>query len=212
MGDALLAIDTDAVASRLARHPWVASARVHRELPSTFAIEIVERHAAALTIIGGLYLIDDNGHPFKRANLDETSGLVVLTGVSRKEYVELREVCEAAMRGALALLADYQHPDTLAVARTSQGPERGRPALSEIHIDARKGYTLVLYEGGGQVHLGRGDFGGKLARFDEIVADLRTASAKIGGGSPVSGLAGVSVVHLEGEATDRVPILFKPEG
>jgi cell division septal protein FtsQ len=215
VGDALLAIDTDAVASRLARHPWVAAARVRRELPSTFVIEVAERHAAALAIIGGLYLLDQDGHPFKRATLDETPGLVVLTGVSRKEYAGLREASEAAMREALALLAEYQHPDTLAAVRTSRGLEPGRPALSEIHIDPRKGYTLVLYEGGGQIHVGRGDFAGKLARFDEIVAELRAASTAAapaaGPGHPVTGLASLRVVHLEGEATDRVPILFSSE-
>jgi cell division septal protein FtsQ len=59
--DQLLAVDADAVARQLASHPWIASARVRRELPSVLAIEISERHAVASALLGALYLLDANG-------------------------------------------------------------------------------------------------------------------------------------------------------
>jgi hypothetical protein len=68
-GDRLLTLDTDAVAARLAAHPWIASARVRRELPSTLVINVVERRAAAVVLMGGPYLVDEAGHAFKPATL-----------------------------------------------------------------------------------------------------------------------------------------------
>jgi cell division protein FtsQ len=200
LGDRLLALDTDAVATRLAAHPWIAAVRVRRELPATLAIDVTERRAAAVAIIGGLYLIDDAGHPFKRATLDEAQGLIVLTGVSREAYATLREASEAALREALAVYAAYQHPDSLATVGHRAGDGRAtRPPLSEIHIDPRMGFSLFLYDGGGEIRLGRGEVPDKLARVDEILADLGP-----------DGLSALRVLHLDGPASDRVPIRFAP--
>jgi cell division protein FtsQ len=200
MGDRLLALDTDAMAERIAAHAWIAAARVRRELPSTVVIEVTERQAAALAVIGGLYLVDALGHPFKRATLEESEGLVVLTGISRGAYALVPEASQAVLREALEVLNLYQHPDGLASAKNSKGGGRGRPALSEIHVDARTGYSLILYDGGGKVRLGRGDIAEKLARFDAIWADLARG--------PSDGLRALRVLHLDGPASDRVPIRF----
>jgi hypothetical protein len=210
LGDRLLAIDTDAVAARIAAHPWVAGALVRRELPATVTIEVTERQAGALAVIGGLYLVDQSGRPFKRATLDESEGLVVLTGISRAAYAEFPQASQAALREALELLAAYGHtdlhpdlhPDAPDPASKSVGQSMGhvRPALSEIHVDAHSGYTLVLYEGGGQIRLGRDGFPEKLARLDAILADLAAG--------PPGVLGALRVVHLDGPAIDRVPIRF----
>src|SRR5262245_23328620 len=42
-GTNILRLDPKAVERRLARHPWVAAARVQRHLPGTVAIRVVER-------------------------------------------------------------------------------------------------------------------------------------------------------------------------
>jgi cell division protein FtsQ len=183
-GERLLAVDTDAVAARVATHPWVAAARVRRELPSALVIDIVERRAAAAVLLGALYLVDGAGHPFKRAALEEADGLPVLTGLAREQYTAHRAASEAAFREALDLLEAYRAGD-------------GRPALSEVHIDPRFGFSLVLFDGGGEIRLGRGDTAAKLARLDRIVAALGP-----------HGAAAVRAVHLEGDAHDRVTLLL----
>jgi cell division protein FtsQ len=185
-GDALLAVDTDAVAARVASHPWVASARVRRELPSALVVDVVERRASAVGLLGALYLLDDAGHPFKRATLDEAVGLPVLTGVAREQYTAHRAATEAAFREALDILARYQAPGK-------------RPALSEVHIDPRFGFSLVLLEGGGEILLGRGHLPEKLARLDQILV-----------GVGPGGAARVRTVHLEGDSYDRVAIKLEP--
>ena len=188
-GDRLLSIDTDAVAARVASHPWVAAARVRRELPSVLAIDITERSAAAVAVLGALYLLDESGHPFKRATLDEADGLVSLTGVSRQQYAAFRDASAAAYREALAILDEYRSPDSSA---------KVRPPLSEIHIDPHYGFSLVLYDGGAEIRLGRGDYTDKLERLDRIFDGLPTFGAH--------GSASLQVVHLDGPNRERVPI------
>ena len=183
-GDRLLAVDPDAVATRLTRHPWIASARVRRELPSTLSIEVVERRAVATTLMGALYLVDEAGHPFKRATFEEADGLPVITGVTRDQFALVRTTGEAVFREALGVLAAYANSDGVA-----------RPKLSEIHIDPRVGFTLVLLDGGGEVRLGRGDTVAKLERFDRIVAALGPR-----------GPAALTTVFLDGPLADRVTV------
>jgi cell division protein FtsQ len=185
LGDPLLSIDADAVAKRLASHPWVASARVRRELPSVLAIDISERRAAASALLGALYLLDADGRPFKRATFEEADGLPVITGVTREQYAALRHASEAVFREALALVAAY-------------GADPARPRLSEVHVDARTGFSLVLLEGGGQVRLGRGEVEGKLARMDRVIAALGPRGA-----------AGLATVYLDGPIADRVTVRLR---
>ena len=73
-----------------------ATVRVSRQLPSVLTIEISERHAAAVVNLGGLYLADVRGRPFKRATMDEAAGLPVITGVARGQYAARRDAVEAA--------------------------------------------------------------------------------------------------------------------
>jgi cell division protein FtsQ len=187
-GDRLLAVDTEPMAARVATHPWVKSARVRRQLPSTLIIDLVERHAAAAVTLGGLYLVDETGHPFKKATMEEADGLPVLTGIDRVQYAEQKEASEAVFREALALLSEY-------LARP------GRPALSELNIDPRFGFTLFLLDGGAEVRLGRGDFGKKLARLDQIFEAVKVTQR--------AGLGALRVVHLDHLDDDggaRIPV------
>ena len=151
--------------------------------------------AAASALLGTLYLIDETGRPFKRATLEEADGLPVITGVSRETYTLDRVAAEAAFREALGLLAAYQSQDGLTAARRASP----RPALSEIHVDPRAGYSLVLLEGGGEVLLGRADWPGKLARLDEIL-----------GAVGPRGPAALRAVHLDGPTLDRIAVRLAP--
>jgi len=185
VGDPLLDLDTDAIAARLARHPWIAAARVQRQLPGSLVIEVTERRAAAVATLGALYLIDDSGHAFKQATIEETEGLVVLTGLTREQYSGRREASESAFREALALLNSYRQA----------GRDAARPDLSEIHVDPRNGFSLFLYDTGAEIRLGRDGIAEKLSRLDQILAALGP-----------SGIAATRVIHLDGPAKDRIPI------
>jgi cell division protein FtsQ len=183
-GDRLLKLDPDAIASRVAEHPWAAEVRVRRRLPSVLQVQVVERRAAATVNLGGLYLIDERGRPFKRASMAEADGLPVLTGLERSQYVDQRVASEAAFREALAILAAWR-------------AGRGRPEVSEVNMSPRYGFTLFLLEGGAEIRLGRKDYDRKLARLDQIFEAVKTSGA-----DPAT----VRVVHLDGSDLRRVPV------
>ncbi len=192
-GDRLLAIDTDAVAAQVATHPWAASVRVGRRLPGALTIDITERNATGVVALGGLYLLDASGRPFKRATMAETEGFVVITGLERSQYVDMRDATEAAFREAQSIVTEYQSAPA-------------RPALSEVNIDMRFGFTLFLFEGGAEIRLGRGDLHKKLAALDQIFEAVRM------GGS--SDIRTVRIVHLDAADLDkgRVTVKFSSEG
>jgi cell division protein FtsQ len=182
-GDRLLALDTDAIAARVAEHPWAAEVRVRRRLPSVLHFEVLERRAVATVNLGGLYLLDDSGRPFKRATMAEADGLPVLTGIERSQYVDQRAASEAAFREALAILASYR-------------AGLGRPEIGEVNLSPRYGFTLFMLEGGAEIRLGRKDYDRKLARLDQILEAVRAS------GQPGS----VRVVHLDGSDLRRVSV------
>jgi cell division protein FtsQ len=188
VGDRLLGIDTDAVAGRIASHPWVQSVHVSRRLPGCLVIDVTERKAAAVAALSGLYLVDDSGRPFKRATMEEADGLPVLTGIDRERFAQMREVSEAAFREALALLREYR-----------QRP--ARPAVGEISIDPAFGFSVLLLEGGAEIRLGRGDYGKKLAQFDQILEAL--------GAKGMGGWSALRIVHLDLPEGGRVPVLLR---
>ena len=183
-GDRLLALDTDAIAARVAEHPWVAEARVSRQLPAGLNIEVTERKATAVALLGALYLLDDSGRPFKRATVAEADGLPVITGLERSTYVDHRQPAEAAYREALSIVAAW-------------GKGANRPALGEVNLSPRYGFTVFLLDGGAEIRLGRGDYDRKLARLDQIFEAVEANGA--------DGRA-VRVVHLDGGNLSKISV------
>jgi cell division protein FtsQ len=160
-GDHLLLCDTELVAAALRRHPWVASIEVRRELPPALAVKVVERRAAALVDLGGLYLVDERGEVFKRAVPGDGLDLPVVTGISREAWVERRPDIEPLLSAALALLGRW----------AERGLDRRAP-VSEIHIDPEYGTTLWAGDDGLEVRLGHGDLPEKLDRLERVLAAL----------------------------------------
>jgi cell division protein FtsQ len=160
-GDHLLLCDTDLVAASLRRHPWVAAAEVRRELPGALSVRIVERRAAALVDLGGLYLVDEKGEVFKRAVPGDGLDLPVVTGISREAWVERRAEVEPLLSAALALLARW----------AERGLDRRAP-VSEIHIDPDYGTTLWAGDDGLEVRLGQGELREKLERLERVLSAL----------------------------------------
>jgi hypothetical protein len=66
----------------LENHPWIQSAVIWRELPSTIRVHITERQPKALALSGNLYLVDSDGRVIDTFDHDsEYSSLPVITGI-----------------------------------------------------------------------------------------------------------------------------------
>ncbi|HKA90281.1 MAG TPA: FtsQ-type POTRA domain-containing protein [Haliangiales bacterium] len=141
---------------RLRRSPWIADARVERSLPDGIAIAVVERRAQAMVAAEGkLYLVDEAGSPFKRAEVDrgEGAGLLVVSGLGPELYRSDPAAAAALVRFALAIAADWR-----------SSPER--PAVGEVHL-ARDGVTLYTLEKATAIAVGRGERAA-FDRFDDV--------------------------------------------
>jgi cell division protein FtsQ len=167
-GDHIALCDTALVEAALRNHPWVASVEVRRTLPPALEVRVVERRAAAIVDLGGLYLVDTGGEVFKRAVPGDGLDLPVVTGIGRDDWVDRRAEIEPLLSGALALIERW----------AERGLDRRRP-ISEIHIDAEFGTTLWAGAEGTEIRLGQGAIPEKLARLEQVLeaveAEGRTA-------------------------------------
>jgi cell division protein FtsQ len=189
-GDNLLAADVDAVAAAVARHPWVASATVHRRLPPALEVRVVEREPGALVDLGGLYLADRRGEVFKRAAAGDGLDLPLVTGFGRDDYLQRRLLVETQIRAALALLDEYDREGLTPMA-----------AVSEVHVDGDGGVVLYVGDDGTQVRLGTGDLPQKLVRLRRVLEALRAEGRR------------AEVIHLDDRNhPDRVAVRTRRGG
>ncbi len=184
VGQSLLGVRVTAAERAIAALPWVKSVHVRRELPRTLSVEIVERKPVALVALGGpLYLVEKDGVPFKRAQVSETEGLPIITGISRERYRAVPEAAHALVREALTVADAYAQAGS-------------RPRLGEIHAHPLRGFEIEAVPAGGRavrVYLGKGDLEGKLRRLDQVLG-------KVGG-------AGATSVRLDNASRpDRVTV------
>jgi cell division protein FtsQ len=142
-GDNIFGFSLSRLERKLERDPWIATASMRRRLPDHLIVEIGEETPAALVDLDGLYLTEAGGRVFKRASLPlgEGLGLPVITGLAREDYLRDQAATAARIRAALAVASAY-----------SADPER--PALGEIHLDARRGTTLLTYENAVAIRVG----------------------------------------------------------
>jgi cell division protein FtsQ len=201
-GDNIFVLRPSRLESALAAEPWIARAAVHRELPHTLVVEIVEREAAALVELDGLYLVDGDGHPFKKADLaaGDGAGLAIVTGIGRKELVAAPVETEQRIARAIAAARAWSATPEATGPETETETE-ARPRIGELHVDARRGLTVYGYDPAIAIHLGVVDgatdaLASRLRLFDQAWAALDPGER-----------AAVHTFHLDNDARpDHVTI------
>jgi len=194
-GDNVFEVDLDAVTRAVKKNPWIASAEAHRVLPHTIAITVREHVATAVVELGGLYLADAGGHPFKKAELsvEDGAGLPIVTGLDREQWHANPDGGAAQVRDALDVLARWNE-------------NADRPSIGEVHLDPHGNLTLVTYEHAIKIQLGVADtsftrslLAARLATFDatwsELSGDERSR---------------MRAIHLDAHS-DQVTVAFAPE-
>ena len=91
-------LDLEALRAELLALPWVADARVSRQLPDTLAIDIVERKEhAVLAKPDHLVLIDADGHELEPIASAKAKGKLVISGPGAQRMVtELDDLLDTA--------------------------------------------------------------------------------------------------------------------
>lgn len=159
----ILSLNLEAMARRIRTNPWIRQVSIGREFPGRLVIVIQERKPVALLEKGNaLFLLDDDGTPFKKLAAGEVNDLPVLTGLVRTDRVD-----EALLKSALALL------NTLAAAKDA--PPIG--VVSEIHGNETFGLSLFT-DTGLCLQLGFDGYETKLKRLAPVMEDLDKKNLK----------------------------------
>lgn len=152
---------------RLNEHPWIADAQVRRRLPSSYEIDVRERRAVALLVLGEVFLVGEDGAVFKRAEENDPIDLPVITGIDRERFVRDRAFRTSIVLEAVALLHDYR----------GVGLWRREP-ISELHVEPDDGISLYVGEDASYVRLGHGPFRPKLTRLRTVLGELDQRGAR----------------------------------
>ena len=155
-GVSIWRVDPEAIEKKVARHPWVSRVLARREFPRRLVIEVEEREAKAIAVLGKLYYVDREGFIFKAVEEGERTDLPLLTGLQQE---------------------DLRYPTSFATRQRIQQALRlnelmGKEpfALSEIHFLSQGG--LIVYPLGYRVALqmGSGNWEDKLKRLQRVLA------------------------------------------
>jgi cell division protein FtsQ len=163
LGTNLFALDTEAAERKLLQSPWIAQARVRRELPRRLRIDLVEREPAALALLGDrLYLVTPKGEPFKPLESGEPSDFAIITGVSVAALAENRGSALLRLAQGIEILETYQK---LPLAK--QWPAQ------EVHLADSGDAVLTIGKDGITLELGKLDYRRKLLMAAQVVEELR---------------------------------------
>ncbi|AGC47463.1 cell division protein FtsQ [Myxococcus stipitatus DSM 14675] len=175
-GQNLWALDVGALERTMLQHPWVKKVEVSRRFPNRVSVAVTEHVPEALAVLGELYVLDEEGEPFKRVTPGDGLDLPLVTGVDREGYVADPDQARQRFQAALEVARAYTKE---AVAGK---PER----LSEVRMEGRD-VTLVAASGQ-EVRLGEGDSEVKLQRLARVRRELGAR-----------GLA-AEIIHLDNRA------------
>lgn len=177
-GQNLFALDVEQLERSLQAHPWVRAAEVTRHFPSAVAVRVEEHVPAALVVLGDLYVLDEQGEPFKRVAPADALDLPLVTGLDREAYVADEQRARARFRQALDVARAY------AVALPSR-----RERLSEVRLQAAGDALTLVSATGQEVQLGTGE---ALEQKLQRLARVRDALAERG--------LSAEVIHLDNRA------------
>lgn len=161
LGQNLVAMDVRAMERAISTHPWVKAVSVTRRLPSRVSIEVQEHRAVAMLSLGDLYLLNEEGKPFKRVKPGDSFDLPLITGVERATLAE--------GEGAEDLRRALEVADAYGATAAAE-----KDALSEVHVDA-EGVTATTLKGV-EIRFGSGDVAAKLARLARVQKALHARS------------------------------------
>jgi cell division protein FtsQ len=188
MGKNLFSFDTRGAERAIVKNPWVSTAKVTRELPTTLKIELVERKAAAFAVLGEkLFLVTQSGEPFKQVKPEDPTDLPVVTGITASELARDRGGALERIRTAVGVIEKYQ---ALKIARVYP-PE-------ELHLERSGHAVLTIGKQGITLALGLPPYARKLAMAADVMSQLRAKNRVPG------------IVFLDNEAhPERVVVRMK---
>ncbi|MGD9006352.1 MAG: FtsQ-type POTRA domain-containing protein [Desulfobacteraceae bacterium] len=162
-GDNLLAVNLQLVRKRLLAHPWIAAARVSREIPETMHINIKEHVCMAIVDLGRKFLLNRSGNIFKECEPNDPRKLPVVTGIT---YSDL------SLGGGAQSQAMTHVLDVLRISR-AKGSIIPYKEIRQVHWDPEMGVSLTIWNDKRTIKLGVGQFEAKCSRLEQLLPHLK---------------------------------------
>lgn len=158
IGENILAVDLKAIRRRIEKLPWVREAVVKRVLPHSLKVSIKERVPFALINLDStLYIIDDGGVVFKKADYRDGVDLPIITGVRMEGLLDGDGEEIESLFKALDFLRFLREKRVLSIE-----------SVSEVKMDAHRGLIVYTTEGPMIITFGKGDFDRKIKRLRRL--------------------------------------------
>jgi cell division protein FtsQ len=170
-------VDARAAEARLRAHPWIRRAEVRRELPRRVTILVREESPLAILALRdgagtALYYVAAHARIVARVTADDPHDYPFLTGFGTADLRPGETAGPRALRRALDLLRSAGHGE-------------GLEPVSEVHIDAARGPTLLLVRPAVPIEVGWGDFARKLDHLRRVLPLWAGREAEMAGVSLV---------------------------
>ncbi len=162
-GDNVLAVNLRLVRKRLLAHPWIATARVAREIPETIIIEVTEHAPLAIVDLGRRFLMNAQGRIFKEHVADDPAGLPLVTGIV---YGDISLGDDALTPAVQAVV------DVLNASRTQHNALPYRQ-IQQVDMDPEMGVTLTAWKERRKIKMGFGDYASKYNRLKQLLPHLK---------------------------------------
>lgn len=160
LGRPIMAVHGDELEQILLTHPWVKRAKVERKFPDTLLVRVIEHEAKAILSATKLYLLDDQGEPFKSLEAEDDLNLPLITGIDDVIIKEDRKALREKILLAFKAQNAFEKIDNQVIGY-----------LNEIQIEPVVGVSLRTSKG---IHAMFGDksFDEKAEKLKEIVEYL----------------------------------------
>lgn len=164
-GDNVLALNLRIVRGRLLDHPWIASARVTRDIPRSLVIEIREHEPLACIAVGRRsFLLSTQGRLFKEAASGDPQDLPVISGIDPWE-IDVT-LSGPGMRAVMDVLQLGRQP----------GSAFAYEEMQRLELDPEAGISITL-NGNRRVRLGFGEYELKYDRFKQLRRQWETGES-----------------------------------
>jgi cell division protein FtsQ len=163
-GVQILGLNLGQVHGRLLAHPWIAEARVAREIPDTLRVTVREHHPLAVMDmrLGRRYLLNSEGRLFKSWDATDPQDLPVVTGLAYRDLPMGGRSGSDPFRAVMALLTGTGAWERLSLARIEADPEIG--------------LTLVVAGSEQRIQMGYGHYPEKLNRLTALQRRLKAGN------------------------------------
>ncbi|MDJ0781691.1 MAG: FtsQ-type POTRA domain-containing protein [Desulfosarcinaceae bacterium] len=177
-GVQILDLNLSVVHRRLLAHPWIAEARVAREIPDTLRVWVREHRPLAVMDmqLGRRYLLNAAGRLFKTWDATDPQDLPVVTGLAYRDLPVAQSGGSAPFQAVMALLTGTGAWEDL--------------SLTRIEADAEIGLTLVVAGSDQRIRMGYGQYPQKLTRLTALKTRLKA-------GNHLHDFASIDVSDLE---------------